>query len=100
MYPRWILIMVSLGCMAVGYAISLTRNVALADEDGATTRASATFEVYKDKADEFRWRLRTTNQQVIANSGQGYKEKRSCLAGIESVKHNAPVAEVKELAEE
>jgi hypothetical protein len=59
MHPRWSLIVVALGGMAVGYALSAPSGVALAADDGATTRASATFEVYKDKADEFRWRLRT-----------------------------------------
>lgn len=46
------------------------------------------FEVYTDKADEFRFRLKATNGQVIAVS-EGYKAKASCLNGIESVKKNA-----------
>jgi uncharacterized protein len=57
----------------------------------------ATFEVYRDKGGDWRWRLRTTNSQVIATSGAGYKEKRSCLDGIESVKKNAPTAPIEEL---
>jgi uncharacterized protein len=59
-------------------------------------KAPATFEVYKDRAGEFRWRLRATNSQIIATSGDGYKEKRSCLSAIESVKHDAPLAPVRE----
>jgi uncharacterized protein YegP (UPF0339 family) len=59
-------------------------------------KAPATFEVYKDRAGEFRWRLRATNSQIIANSGEGYKEKRSCLSAIESVKRDAPLAPVRE----
>jgi uncharacterized protein YegP (UPF0339 family) len=59
-------------------------------------KAPATFEVYKDKAGEFRWRLRATNSQIIATSGDGYKEKRSCLSAIESVKRDAPLAPVHE----
>ena len=65
--------------------------------------AAATFEVYKDKAGEFRWRLRTQNRQVIATSGAGYAAKRDCLSAIESVKKNAqaaPVEEVQEQAQE
>ena len=51
------------------------------------------FEMYQDKAGEFRFRLKATNGQVIATS-EGYKAKASCLNGIESVKKNAPEAEV------
>jgi uncharacterized protein YegP (UPF0339 family) len=59
--------------------------------------APATFEVYKDKGGEFRWRLRAQNSQVIATSGDGYKEKRSCLAAVESVKRDAAAAPVQEV---
>ncbi len=50
------------------------------------------FEVYEDKAGEFRFRLKAGNGEVIATS-EGYKAKASCLNGIESVKKNAPEAE-------
>ena len=67
-------------------------------KEGADARSDATFEVYKDRAGEYRWRLRTTNKQIIATSGEGYKEKRDCLAGVESVKRNAAAAKVEEQA--
>ena len=51
------------------------------------------FEIYNDKAGEFRFRLKATNGQVIASS-EGYVAKDSCLNGIESVKKNAPEADV------
>ena len=51
------------------------------------------FEVYTDKAGEFRFRLKARNGQIIA-VGEGYKKKASCLNGIESVKKNAPEAEL------
>ncbi len=51
------------------------------------------FEVYQDKAGEYRFRLKATNGQVIATS-EGYTAKDSCLNGIESVKKNAPDAEI------
>jgi uncharacterized protein YegP (UPF0339 family) len=53
----------------------------------------AKFEIYKDKKGEFRWRLRADNNQVIA-TGEGYASKAGCKNGIESVKKNAPKAEV------
>jgi hypothetical protein len=58
------------------------------------------FEVYKDKAGEYRWRLKASNGQVIAGSGQGNSSKKSCLDGIDSVRRNAATAEVTELPEE
>lgn len=51
------------------------------------------FEVYTDKAGEYRFRLKARNGEVIAVS-EGYKSKDGCLNGIESVKKNAPDAEV------
>ena len=51
------------------------------------------FEMYEDKAGEFRFRLKAKNGEVIATS-EGYKAKKSCENGIESVKKNAPEAEI------
>ena len=51
------------------------------------------FEVYLDKAGEYRFRLKARNGEIILSS-EGYKEKRSCLNGIESVKKNAPEAPI------
>ena len=47
------------------------------------------FEVYTDKAGEFRFRLKASNGQAILAS-EGYKDKSGCMNGIESVKKNAP----------
>jgi len=55
----------------------------------------AKFEIYQDKKGEFRWRLRADNNQVIA-TGEGYSSKAGCKSGIESVKKNAPKAEIVE----
>ena len=46
------------------------------------------FEVYKDKAGEFRFRLKAGNGQNILGS-EGYSKKASCMNGIESVKKNS-----------
>ena len=46
------------------------------------------FEVYTDKAGEFRFRLKAKNGQIIA-TGEGYKAKKSCMNGIESIRKNA-----------
>jgi len=47
------------------------------------------FELYTDKAGEFRFRLKAANGQVILAS-EGYKQKASANNGIESVRKNAP----------
>ena len=51
------------------------------------------FEMYVDKAGEFRFRLKATNGQVIAVS-EGYKALAGCMNGIESVKKNAADSEI------
>lgn len=53
------------------------------------------FEIFKDKAGEFRFRLKAANGEIIAAS-QGYASLKNCLAGIESVKNNAPEAKIVE----
>lgn len=46
------------------------------------------FEIYIDKAGEFRFWLKASNGQIILAS-EGYKAKSGCTNGIESVKKNA-----------
>jgi hypothetical protein len=46
------------------------------------------FEVLKDKAGEFRFRLKAGNGEIILAS-EGYKQRASAMNGIESVKKNA-----------
>ncbi|MEF8790051.1 MAG: HVO_2922 family protein, partial [Haloarculaceae archaeon] len=50
---------------------------------------TATFEVYRDSAGEWRWRLVASNGNIIADSGEGYSSKQGAERGIESVKRNA-----------
>ena len=66
--------------------------------EGFATEKNPKFEVYQDKAGEFRFRLKAANGEIIAKS-QGYGAKASCLNGIESVQKNAPDAEI-EVAED
>lgn len=46
------------------------------------------FELYKDSAGKYRFRLKASNGQVIA-TGEAYETKGSALKGIESVRKNA-----------
>ena len=79
---------------------SVQRNAPVAAVEDQTVEGYAAekhpkFEVYTDKAGEFRFRLKATNGQIIAVS-EGYKAKAGCMNGVESVKqnaHGAPVVE-------
>ena len=46
------------------------------------------FEMYIDKAGEFRFRLKARNGEIILAS-EGYSQKAGCKNGIESVRKNA-----------
>ena len=61
--------------------------------EGFTAATHPKFEVYADKAGEFRFRLKARTGEIIAVS-EGYKAKSSCQNGIESVRKNASDAEV------
>ena len=61
--------------------------------EGFETVKHPKFEMYLDKAGEYRFRLKARNGEIIATS-EGYKAKASCLNGIDSVKRNAPDAPV------
>lgn len=56
--------------------------------EGYATEKNPKFEIYTDKAGEFRFRLKATNGQIIAVS-EGYKAMAGCMNGIESVRKNA-----------
>jgi len=51
------------------------------------------FEIFKDKAGEFRVRFRAGNGELMFST-EGYKAKASAKNAIESIKKNAPDAEV------
>ena len=61
--------------------------------EGYETLTHPKFEMYQDKAGEFRFRLKARNGQIIVVS-EGYTAKAGCLNGIESVKKNAGDAEI------
>ena len=53
------------------------------------------YELYQDKAGEYRFRLKAANGEIIA-VGEGYTTKANCKNGIASIGRNAPDAEVVE----
>ena len=62
-------------------------------KEGYAVEKHPKFEIYTDNAGEFRFRLKTTNGQVIA-TGEGYKTHANCVNGVESVKKNSADAEI------
>ncbi|MBR6810688.1 MAG: YegP family protein [Clostridia bacterium] len=62
-------------------------------EEGYAAQKHPKFEVYKDNAGEFRFRLKAKNGQNIAAS-EGYASEKSCLNGIESVRKNVVDAKI------
>ena len=72
---------------------SVVKNAPIAALENQTVEGFAKekcpkFEVYVDKAGEYRYRLKASNGQIIA-IGESYKALSSCLNGIESVRKNA-----------
>lgn len=64
-------------------------------QEGFRSVTNPKFEMYRDKAGEFRFRLKARNGEIIATS-EGYSSKAACENGIESVRKNAPIAEIVE----
>ena len=64
-------------------------------EEGYAVLGHPKFEMYQDKAGEYRFRLKARNGKIIAVS-EGYTAKAGCLNGIDSVKNNAGDAQVVE----
>jgi uncharacterized protein YegP (UPF0339 family) len=54
-----------------------------------------TYEYYKDKKGEWRWRLVAANGRILADSGEGYKSEKECKDDINRVKNSkdAPVVQ-------
>ena len=76
---------------------SVKKNAPVANVENQTAEGYAIeknpkFEMFQDKAGEFRFRLKARNGQIIAVS-EGYTTKAACENGIASVQKNAPEAE-------
>ncbi|OYR76398.1 HVO_2922 family protein [Halorubrum ezzemoulense] len=67
-----------------------------APDASALVAGGAAFEIYEDAADEWRWRLRHRNGNVLADSGEGYASRSSAVEAVTGVKANAPGAETVE----
>ncbi len=48
--------------------------------------------IYQDASGQWRWRLQARNSRVIADSGEGYSERRHAIRAAIMLKKVAPVA--------
>lgn len=62
-------------------------------KEGFETLVHPKYQIYLDKKGEFRFHLKARNGEIILAS-EGYTSKQGCQIGIESVKHNAPEADI------
>ena len=81
---------------------SVKKNAPVANVENQTVEGYAEqkhpkFEIYQDKAGEYRFRLKAKNGEIIV-TGEGYKAKSSCLNGIDSIGRHAVDAVVEEEA--
>lgn len=54
------------------------------------------FEIYQDKAGEYRFRFKASNGETMFSS-EGYTAKASAIQAIESIKRNSPGADTVDL---
>lgn len=47
--------------------------------------------IYKDEDKQYRWRFVAANGNIIADSGEGYRQKDDCENGIQIMKGSASV---------
>jgi uncharacterized protein YegP (UPF0339 family) len=52
------------------------------------------FRIYRDKRDEWRWRLRAPNGRTVADSGEGYSSYADAHAAVLRMKTHTAVAVV------
>lgn len=79
---------------------SVITNAAIANIEDQTVEGYETakhpkFEIYQDKAEEYRFRLKAKNGQIIAVS-EGYTTMKNCVNGVNSVIKNSKDAEIVE----
>jgi uncharacterized protein YegP (UPF0339 family) len=70
-------------------AVMLAGVLGLSIARSAAADDTLKFELYADKAGEFRWRLKAGNGAILATSGQGYKAKADAEHGIERIMQDA-----------
>jgi uncharacterized protein YegP (UPF0339 family) len=67
--------------------------MAASARDADVVESRGRFHLYRDRANEWRWRLVHYNGNIIATNGEGYSSRQNAEKGMRSVMKNAPRAE-------
>ena len=73
--------------------VPVVTDPAEAAADATEAGASRTFEIFEDKAGQWRWRLRARNGELVAMSEQGFTTKAGVVRSLEVVRRNTADAE-------
>lgn len=71
-----------------------------AKQPEVVAKGKAVIKVYRDKADQYRWRLVGSNGKIMADSAEGYVTKHNCNQAIGRLKLAVLNADVVEAAED
>ena len=74
-------------------SVKKNSGVHIEDQTREEKQTNPKYELYKDKAGEFRFRLKAANGEIIGKS-ESYKAKASAKKGIASIGKNAPDAAI------
>ncbi|WP_254767114.1 amphi-Trp domain-containing protein [Salinilacihabitans rarus] len=67
------------------------------DEAGGAGGRRSRFEIYRDRAGEWRWRLVHWNGNIVADSGEGYTSRSNAERAARGVMRIAPAARIDRL---
>lgn len=81
-----------------GSSLSLVADSETDSEPAADQQRERTsrFEVYEDRADEWRWRLVHWNGNIIADSGEGYASRSNAKRAVRGVMRSVPTATIED----
>ena len=88
-WTRGMLVAVVASAVGIGMMSPTSAQDQEKPKKGKKGAVTLSFEIYKDAKEEFRWRLKSRNGQIIATGGAGYKDKADCKHGIELIKEGA-----------
>ena len=54
------------------------------------------FEVYRDAASDYRWRLKASNGHIVADSGEGYASRSNARRAAENVRRQIGGANIED----
>jgi uncharacterized protein YegP (UPF0339 family) len=57
------------------------------------------FQVYRNDKGEYRWRVFADNNRIIATSGEGYRNRKDCVHGIQLLKNEAAIAQIEDASQ-